>query len=320
MKKIDLVLIMLILLINFPDYAQSVTISPNGNSAIVDVSSTSKGLVLPKVTSPPTTIQSPSAGMVVYDQSNANLAYYNGAQWSNLTGTAGNQGLYSRFPNSQGFMSELYNSSPSYVSSSWIVPAGVNQIWVEAWGAGDAGFVMPTTSSNTTFTTGGDAGDFASFVVNVTPGETLSIEVGKGGTSTNINGGSTRLITSAAPARTYAVSQQRTGVLFNNIVQTTLPGLIQFVAGQDGGISSTTYVQAGSTDFRRIITGGKGGDSYPNQRGGSGNTISYDMSDNSTTGNLISVTASGGSTPGAGGGSSVGLGGSAGAGLLIIHW
>ncbi len=66
------------------------TLTPN-NSALLDLQSTSKGLLLPRMTSAQrTSILSPSFGLMVYDTNTLSIWYYNGTAWSNLaTGGAG---------------------------------------------------------------------------------------------------------------------------------------------------------------------------------------------------------------------------------------
>lgn len=72
----------------------------------------------------------------------------------------------------------LYSSGIS--TQRWIVPAGVEQVYLSAWGAGGGGAANGL---------GGDGG-FAHTVVNVTAGDTVSVAVatsGQGFGSTNIN-------------------------------------------------------------------------------------------------------------------------------------
>src|SRR5262245_57417121 len=60
----------------------------------------------------------------------------------------------------------------------WTVPAGVTQIQVKLWGAGGAGnnyLGTPAEKQN------GGGGGFAGATLNVTPGEKLTIMVGRGG-------------------------------------------------------------------------------------------------------------------------------------------
>gem|GEM_PF-3483525 len=204
---------------------------------------------------------------------------------------------------------------------------GISTIWIEAWGGGDPGTFIASASVTTNGSigfAGGDGGDFASFLVEVTAGETINIQVGRGGlgTSTFVGGGSTAIITGPPNPRSYSISQIRSGITyFGTESGATIPGLLQFNAGQDGEFSEISYAQCGPTEYRRIFKRGNGGDSYPGQRGGKGFTITYNAQTGvALIGGIISTTGKSGYTPGAGGGASIGTGGSGGAGLVIVHW
>lgn len=77
--------------------------------------------------------------------------------------------------------SQTFNSSGTF-----IVPAGVTSITVEAWGGG--GKAGNRTSSGTTGGAGGGA--YSSSVLTVTPGNTYTVTVGTGSTSTAAGGDS----------------------------------------------------------------------------------------------------------------------------------
>jgi hypothetical protein len=291
------------------------------SSAQLEVKASNKGLLLPRVN--PANVSNPTAGLLLYNNTNTKLSYYNGSNWANLTT---NQSLYDRFPNSVGFKGEIYASLPSYTEYTWVVPASIGNIWIEAWGAGDAGLTISnanTTSSTTVGYKGGDAGDFASFIMQVTPGETLTIRVGKGGSASNASGGISEILSLLAPTKTYRIGQIQTMVSYleNSINMSQIPNLLQFVAGQAGQYSTVRYEQSGATEFRRVMTGGKGGDSFPGQKGSDGITISYDVATGShLMGSLISVTGRPAASPGAGGGVNFGTTCSGGSGLVILHW
>jgi Chaperone of endosialidase/Head domain of trimeric autotransporter adhesin len=62
------------------------TQAPNG-SAILDVSSTTKGILVPRMTTAQrTAIANPAQGLLVYDTNEKGFAYYDGTAWSSLTG------------------------------------------------------------------------------------------------------------------------------------------------------------------------------------------------------------------------------------------
>lgn len=70
-------------------YSQSVAIDTDGStahsSAILDIKSTSKGLLIPRMTSTErTAISSPAQGLFVFDLTTNSFWYYNGTAWNNL--------------------------------------------------------------------------------------------------------------------------------------------------------------------------------------------------------------------------------------------
>ena len=70
-------------------YSQSVAINTDGttahSSAILDIKSTSKGLLIPRMTSTErTVIASPAQGLFVFDITTNSFWYYNGTTWNNL--------------------------------------------------------------------------------------------------------------------------------------------------------------------------------------------------------------------------------------------
>jgi type VI secretion system Hcp family effector len=75
-------------LVAFPARAQSVgigTTKPSANAAL-DVSSTNKGLMFPRVDT--AAVPNPSAGLLIYSQQLKAPAYHNGSRWNTLTGGA----------------------------------------------------------------------------------------------------------------------------------------------------------------------------------------------------------------------------------------
>jgi len=88
-------------------------------------------------------------------------------------------------------------------SGSFVVPAGVTSVKVEAWGGGGAGGGVNGSNSQTR-TGGGGAG--GAYVVNnsvsVTSGATISVTVGSGGTgvsAANGNSGGNSIFASTTP-------------------------------------------------------------------------------------------------------------------------
>lgn len=77
-------------------FSQSVSVNNTGaaadSTAMLDVSSTTKGLLIPRMTSQQrTAIASPATGLLVYQTNgDAGFYYYNGANWFLLVTTAVN--------------------------------------------------------------------------------------------------------------------------------------------------------------------------------------------------------------------------------------
>jgi len=81
---------------------QNVSINNDGslpdNSAMLDISSTTKGLLIPRMTSTEKlAINSPATGLIVFDTDNNNFWYFDGTQWTSIDGGAGPSGLITAF-------------------------------------------------------------------------------------------------------------------------------------------------------------------------------------------------------------------------------
>ncbi len=92
MKKFTL--LFAVLFAAFVINAQNVAINNDGStaatSAMLDVKSTTKGFMMPRVTSAQrTAIASPVLGLLVFDTDTKTIWAYNGASWSNLTSAGG---------------------------------------------------------------------------------------------------------------------------------------------------------------------------------------------------------------------------------------
>ncbi|HET6721719.1 MAG TPA: hypothetical protein VFH07_03170, partial [Chitinophagaceae bacterium] len=74
--------------------AQNVAVNTDGSaahsSALLDIKSTNKGMLVPRMTTAQrTVIASPAAGLLVYDTDANSFWFYNGTAWTNLTGSGG---------------------------------------------------------------------------------------------------------------------------------------------------------------------------------------------------------------------------------------
>ena len=93
------------------------TLTPN-NSAQLEVASTSKGLLIPRMNSGQrTAISSPAQGLQVYDTDTNSFWYYNGSAWTELTVGGGGPNYWSL-----GSGGSIYNNNP------WKVMLGTSDI------------------------------------------------------------------------------------------------------------------------------------------------------------------------------------------------
>ncbi len=284
--------------------------APAHGSAQLEVKSNNKGLLLPRVNTPSNTVAGPAAGLLVYDQSKAEIAYFNGAEWK---GISGNESLYERFPNSKGFPSNFntgVSGSPNLTDYTFVVPNGVNKIWVEAWGGGRAGIATNTLTA----IKGGAGGDYLSTILTVTGGNTMSIRVSKGEATGNLY--SNTLVypnISVTSAYLYASSG---GLNSNYKTGTLTEDLIKWVGGEPAQPGIVSYQNLGATGF--IFANAPGGGAYPSYSKSPSNTFIFNAA---RTYQEIIGGSNYGSIPGGGGpGVSFNDTSFGGPGLVILHW
>ena len=99
-------LLLIFLFISHLTFAQNVGINTNGNppdqSAILDLSATDKGLLIPRMDSTQRkNINNPAIGLTVYDSTYNSLMFYNGTAWGKLQGAADNLGIHTADQNIQ---------------------------------------------------------------------------------------------------------------------------------------------------------------------------------------------------------------------------
>jgi hypothetical protein len=233
-------------------------------SAVLDVSSTTKGLLPPRLSvTQRDAIASPAAGLTIYNTSSNKLNTWNGTSWdASLSVTE----------------QPVQNASVTFAATggvqTYIVPDGVKQIVVTANGAQGG-----SVSGSGFLTAQGGQGARVQTTLTVTPGEVLSVYVGKSGTAS------------------LGTSPQGAGGGWNGGGAVT-PGNL----GGSGG---------GATDLRRggsklLVAGGGGGSGYGDSRSNGGGGGAPDGQSGST----------GSSAPGAGGTQTAGgsFGGSLGQG------
>lgn len=170
MKKLQFLLF--ILFINtILSKAQNVGINGTGaapdNSAMLDVSATNKGFLMPRMTlAQMQAIPSPVAGLMVYNTDCGTFQFYNGSYWVKLSTVAYPPATTS----SQTF---------SYTGSvqNFVVPACITSVTLKVWGAGGGGSGHDGGSGGAA----GGGGAYSTNTVSVSPGDVLQIYVGQGG-------------------------------------------------------------------------------------------------------------------------------------------
>ena len=147
-------------------------------SAQLDVSSTERGFLLPRMTNAQRDlIATPEIGLLVFQTDNtAGYYFYNGTAWVALGGASvSNGGVGAN--NIQAFIT----------NTSFTVPSGVTRIIIEAWGAGGGGGGNCSPNAAGAIGGGGGSGAYVKKSITVVEGQTYAITIGQGGAS----GGST---------------------------------------------------------------------------------------------------------------------------------
>jgi hypothetical protein len=157
-------------------------------SASLDITSTSKGILIPRMTnSQRTSILSPAEGLTVYQTDNIKgFYYYDGNQWVKLNNTISADQL-----TTNNYRAISVFQTPG--TFTWEVPTGVYKIIVELWGGG--GGTGGNGGNYRLYTTGGwvsaiggtgaigGKGGYNKATLDVTPGQSFSLVVGAAGTS-----------------------------------------------------------------------------------------------------------------------------------------
>src|SRR4051794_16359976 len=88
MKKIYTSVVACILFV-IPAYAQNLAINTDGSkanpNAIVDIKSTTKGLLIPRMSTPSRLLISQTNGLLVYDTDTKSFWYSNGQSWQSMS-------------------------------------------------------------------------------------------------------------------------------------------------------------------------------------------------------------------------------------------
>ena len=170
MKKITLLIIFSIQI----SLAQSILISPNNGSKLIETNSTNKAIQIPTVAAT-TAITSPQKGMVVFDDATGSLSYYNGTIWVPLSNST--TGWVASGTN-------INNTNSGRVGIGTSAPASLLHV-----AGGDAGTVTPRTGTLQTLETSSTTSGYLSILTpnTATAGLTFGSPDGNSDGSINYN-------------------------------------------------------------------------------------------------------------------------------------
>ncbi len=134
MKKI--ILSYIISMISFNTFCQNSvgigTVTPN-TSAVLDISSTTKGLLIPRMTTAQrTAISSPASGLLVFDTNTKTIWAWDGSAWKNLTSSGGGGSL------SLPFAETINTSTAAFTITNQGTGAAVEGLSSNQFGIGTA--------------------------------------------------------------------------------------------------------------------------------------------------------------------------------------
>jgi hypothetical protein len=207
-------------------------------------------------------------------------------------------------------------------TQSWVVPAGVTQIVVEAWGAGGGGSQY----------CGGGGGGYARALYTVVPGQTISMDIPLGGAggATPANGNYTSVF--VGPNGLFALGGWRGGTSATSISAgmgggADVAGNFQnftYIMGEPGEIATIKFISSGTTSYE-TTEGGYGGNAAnsSNTRG----TPGYRLNQLPAGTGIRHAFPEPGRQPGGGGGAGYALvspgnvnGAAGGPGMVLIHY
>ena len=164
------------------------------------------------------------------------------------------------------------NTGTSNYTHTWTVPAGVNSVSVVCIGGGGGGMYYYTSSSTYTFAMGGGAGGALVWLndVTVTPGESISVQVGASGQDGAYYSGSTSGGTSffkdTSTIRAYGGAPGRYNTDLSGATYTVSTSYGTYGGGNGGGVNkyaSSGYGPAGGGGAGGYSgNGGDGRDDY----------------------------------------------------------
>ena len=244
-------------------------------SAALDVSSTAKGLLPPRMTQTQRdAIASPAAGLQVYNTSTGKVNVWDGTAWAaQLTATEQPQ-------SAGGGTTQTFGYTGG--AQTYTVPAGVTRIAVTAAGAGGQNY----------FGNPGSPGGTVTATLTVVPGEVLTVRVGSNvyngngsGSGAGRGGGATDLLRTGPSTGDYLTSRNALlvtggagGTGGGNNTQTPAPAYQGGLGGSPTGGTATaanagggaTQAGPGAGGNGNPGTNGTGGDGIGSRAGGGG--------------------------------------------------
>jgi hypothetical protein len=215
-------------------------------------------ITLPRLsTTQQNSIPPQQAGNIIYNADEKKLALHDGTNWTYLTANAA--------------VSGFRKMKTFDLNESWVVPAGVTKIRAELWGGGNAGDMIGNIGA--TFNcTGGRGACYAFFELDVTPNETLTIEVGVRSERTTYN----YIAGGASTIKRGNVTIAKAGSYITE--SSNLDGLLKVVEGEYGQTATFSFQQVDTGLFRKVVQTGAGGGTYPYfNNGGKSATLEYSV-------------------------------------------
>lgn len=228
------------------------TETPNA-SAILDVSSTTRGLLLPRMTTiQRDAIASPSAGLVIFNTTSNCLNMFTGVIWNELCGTA-TQGLIATLsctPTDNGTLTA--NTAASSVSSVFSYTGGNNLTH-----NGQTVTSTGVTGLTATLTSGtmSSAGGTLTYNITGTPSGsgTASFAINIGGRTCTLN----RTVLAVGTIATIACgSATNNGTLNSGTAASGVSSVISYTSGNGGTHSGQSVTSTGVTGLTATLSSG----------------------------------------------------------------